>query len=180
MSKRFGRNQKRAMRLQLQQKDNLIEKQVESMQLLKNDLSHANHVINLTADILGEYFVSLPVKTTEVEEIQERYQFCLKRPHHEFNYDRVSMKMNMLEYTLDYLDTYQASTYTDELRSMIHLRYRSINGEVAYGFTDKAWTMLSEHHLVPLKTKFIAEEMAKHLTKERKTKGNSRYNTIWP
>lgn len=180
MGKRFGRNQKRAMRLQLQQKDDLIAKKVESMRLLKNELGHANHVINLTADILGEHFVSLPVKTTEVEEIQERYQYCLKRPHHEFNYDNAAMKMNMLEYTLDYLDTYQASAYTDELRSMIHMRYKSINGKVAYGLTDKAWTMLSEHHLVPLKTKFIAEEMAKLLVKERKAKGNSRYKTVWP
>lgn len=180
MSRRFGRQRQKKLLAQLSQIESQRDKAQQSAKDFRVDLEYANQIIQRTANVLGEYFVSLPVKTTEVEEIQRRYQLDLNRPRHEFNYAHAGMNapLRMLSFTLDYLDTYQASIHTDELRRLVHMRYQSINGQVAYGFTDAAWTMLSEHVLVPLKTKFIAEEMAKLLVKERKAKGNSRYMEI--
>ena len=58
--------------------------------------------------------------------------------------------------------------HADELRGMIHMRYRSISGEVAYSLSDNSWRKLSEAHLVDLLKQQIAPEMAQHLIRERK------------
>ncbi|HRM29217.1 MAG TPA: hypothetical protein PLH48_01610 [Acinetobacter johnsonii] len=120
-----------------------------------------------TADILGEHFASLPVKTKEVEEIRERYEYP-KRQTSRFCFGDSSAAMNFVQHALCYIDTYQADAKIDELSGAMHMRYKSISGNVAYGVSEEAWRRLPEKLLV---TKFVDEislDMAVHLVRERK------------
>ena len=174
MARRFGRNQKRAMRNQIQSQEKLLEQHIEHIEQhikhissLNHDLRQANEVINLTAEVLGEHFATLPVQTAEVEEIRERYEYP-KRQTSRYSFGDSSATMNFVEHALCYIDTYQADARIDELSGAMHMRYKSISGNVAYGVSEEAWRRLPEKLLV---TKFVDEislDMAVHLVRERK------------
>lgn len=167
MSRRFGRNQKRAMRNQIQLQEKLLEQHIEHISSLNHDLRQANEVINLTAEVLGEHFATLPVQTAEVKEIRERYEYP-KRQTSRYSFGDMNPVISAVQYSLCYIDTYQADARIDELSGAMHMRYKSISGNVAYGVSEEAWRRLPEKLLV---TKFVDEislEMAVHLVRERK------------
>lgn len=167
MSRRFGRNQKRAMRNQIQLQEKLVEQHIEHISSLNHDLRQANEVINLTAEVLGEHFATLPVQTAEVKEIRERYEYP-KRQTSRYSFGDMNPVISAIQYSLCYIDTYQADARIDELSGAMHMRYKSISGNVAYGVSEEAWRRLPEKLLV---TKFVDEislDMAVHLVRERK------------
>ncbi len=167
MARRFGRNQKRAMRNKIQNQEKLLEHHIEIISSLNGDVRQANEVINLTAEVLGKHFAALPVQTMEVKEIRERYEYP-KRQTSRFCFGDSSAAMNFVQHALCYIDTYQADAKIDELSGAMHMRYKSISGNVAYGVSEEAWRRLPEKLLV---TKFVDEislDMAVHLVRERK------------
>jgi hypothetical protein len=166
MGKRFGRNQKRAMREQIRQNKQCIDTKNQSILELKRMLNESNTVIERTSQVLGDHFVTLPVKTVAVKEILERFQVSIFQPHRSYAINSAVIQALDLIDIID-IDTYQASLNVDELRGTVHMRYQSINGSVGYGLSEHAWRKLSEAHLIDLLTKQIAPEMAKHLIKNR-------------
>lgn len=163
MGKRFGRNQKRAMREQIRLAELVISIRDKTVSQLEMDLKEANTVIERTSQVLGDHFVTLPIKTVEVEEIIKRYKVSIFQPNR--NYAINSAVMQALD--LLNIDTYRASLRVDELRGTIHMRYQSISGDVGYGLSEHAWRKLSKGHLIELLAKQIAPEMAKHLVENR-------------
>lgn len=166
MSKRFGRNQKRAMRAQIRAAEKIIEIKTQSIKDIRRHLDAANTIIERTSQVLGDHFVTLPVKTREVEEILNRFQVSIFP-------DRAgilrSVKINQaVDYALFYIDTHQASVRFDELQQTIHMRYSCINGDVAYALSPMAWKKLSHAHLENLIAQQVAPEMAKLLTEKMK------------
>ena len=167
MSKRFGRNQKRAMRNKIQNQEKLLEHHIEIISSLNWDIRQANNIVNRTADILGEHFASLPSKTTEVKEILPRYRNFT--PHQSsYTSGPISTAAIFVDNALDYIDTYQAALSIDDLRKTMHMRYISHSGSVGYGLSDTAWRKLSEDQLVCLIKEQIAGDMATHLVRQRK------------
>lgn len=168
MSKRFGRNQKRAMRNKIQNQCKLLEHHIGFIDSLNVDLRHANEIINRTADILGEHFASLPVKTKEVKEIQDRYRYSVRIPSPSYVSHGEMAIRSFVDSTLSYIETHEANMFVDELRHTIHMRYQSLSGCAAYGLSEKAWRSLSEDQLVNLIKEQIAPEMASHLVRQKK------------
>lgn len=163
MSRRFGRNQKRAMRAKIADLENQNELKERKTEDLRNDLRLANTVIERTAQVLGDHFATLPVQTYEVKEMQSRFQVSIFRPNREYHMQRAVMDaLNTVD-----VDVYQASLHVDELRSMIHLRYASESGQVGYGLSQQAWMRLREGQLQEMIEKQIAPEMARLLARGR-------------
>lgn len=170
MSKRFGRNQKRAMRAQIRDHEEAIKIKNQTILELKRILNESNAVIERTSQVLGDHFVTLPVKTREVEEILNRFQVSI------FNWGSCiprsiprSVKINQaVDYALFYIDTHQASVRFNELQQTIHMRYSCINGDVAYALSPMAWKKLSHAHLENLIAQQVAPEMARVLTERMK------------
>lgn len=167
MSRRFGRNQKRAMRNQIQLQEKLLEQHIEHISSLNHDLRQANEVINLTAEVLGEHFATLPVQTAEVKEIRERYEYP-KRQTSRYSFGGMNPVISAVQYSLCYIDTYQADAKVDELSGAVHMRYESISGDVAYGVSEEAWRRLPEEILVNKFAEQIATKMATVLVRAKK------------
>lgn len=163
MSRRFGRNQKRAMRAkiaELEHQNGLKERKTED---LRNDLRLANTVIERTAQVLGDHFATLPVQTREVKEMQNSFQVSIFQPNRSYPIQGAVMHaLSAME-----IDVYQASLHVDELRNMIHLRYASESGQVGYGLSQQAWLRLREGQLQEMIEKQIAPEMARLLARGR-------------
>lgn len=165
MARRFGRNQKRAFRNQLALQEKLLEKHIGIIAERNGELHKANEIINLTAEILGEHFISLPVQTSEVKEIQDHYQFAAKNSSRYWAND---VKLAFVEQALCHLETYQADAHIDELSGAMHMAFNSVSGKVAYAISDMAWRKLSEQQLVGLVQLEVANKMAKKVVQARK------------
>lgn len=166
MSRRFGRNQKRAMRTQIRNLQREVHlRNIKNLDLSRN-LDAANTVVERTYQVLGEHFITLPVKTHEVEDILEHYQVSIFQPV------RSHLIQHKVMESLDLIDieTHELSVRADELRGTVHMRYRSISGDVAYGLSDHAWRKIPEAYLVDLIKNQIAPEMAKILIREQKNR----------
>ena len=173
MSRRFGRNQKRAMRAQiavLEQRVNDFQfhtQQLEALMQIKNQkISELETVTERTAQVLGDHFATLPLKTQELTGIPNLFKVSIFKPHLHRYAEINEAVLDALEYIN--MDTHQTFVRIDELRGMVHMRCRSIGGDVAYALSDQAYRKLSEAHLVDLISQQIAPEMAKQLIRERK------------
>lgn len=162
MSRRFGRNQKRAMRAKIADLEYVSELQNITIARLKMQLNEADTVIERTAQVLGDHFATLPVKTHYVKDMLDRFQISIFEPERSWSMRAAVMRsLTTLE-----IEPYQASLHVDELRSMIHLRYASESGQVGYGLSDQAWKNMRTGHLVELLEKQIASQMATLLVKD--------------
>lgn len=167
MGRRFGRNQKRAMRNKIQAQELLLEKHIDIIAEKNTELRQANEIIKDTAILLGEHFATLPVQTAEVKEIRERYEYSTQRTPNYWNACNTPITA-FVQHALCYIDTHQADAKIDELSGAIHMRYKSISGKVSYGVSMEAWRRLPEEILVKKFAEQIAQDMAIHLVRERK------------
>jgi len=168
MSKRFGRNQKRAMRKQIQELDLQIKRKNHEIGSIKMDLHQANKIVDMTAKVLGHAFISLPVKTTEVEEILSRFEYAGQSPFLNWpgRYGEGPAR-NAVFHSLCYLETYQGDIHADDIRNFVHMRYRSESGAVAYGISNEALNRLPDEQLAELFRNDIAHQMACKLVDHR-------------
>ena len=173
MAKRFGRNQKRKMRLEIESQNSLLAKQAREIKELNRNLSCADNTIKLTAEILGEHFISLPVQNFRVKEIQNLYQYAIK-PAHPERY-LTSRHLEFCHKSLVYLETYQAEASIDKLRQLVHMRYFSQCGKVAYGLPKTVWDKLPAETLEKIIRTDIAQEMAHLLVKHGQEKRGLRF-----
>lgn len=163
MSKRFGRNQKRAMRAKIAGLEFMADLRKQEVAELRDDLRRANTVIERTAQVLGDHFATLPVQSHEVKEMQSSFQVSIFQPNRSHSIqDAVMRALNVVD-----VDVYQASLNVDELRAMIHLRFVSESGQVGYGLSQQAWSRLREGQLQEMIEKQIAPEMARLLARGR-------------
>ena len=166
MSRRFGRNQKRAMRAKMIELERAVELLKLEAEMVRSQLRNANVIIERTAQVLGDHFVTLPLKTQELTGIPNRFKVSIFKPHLHRYAEINEAVLDALEYIN--MDTHQTFVRIDELRGMVHMRCRSIGGDAAYALSDQAYRKLSEAHLVDLISQQIAPEMAKQLIRERK------------
>lgn len=168
MGKRFGRNQKRKMRLQIQEQARLIDRNNLGISSLGSALQQANETINFTAEILGQHFIGLPVKTVEVKELLQRYEYAIHQPVSNLLHASCNPVAGFVDAALGYIETHQGVVYADELRHLVHMRYSSRSGAVGYGLSDHAWRNLTEKQLIKLMQEQVAVDMATLLVRERK------------
>lgn len=168
MSKRFGRNQKRALRQKIQEQEQIIERKSQEIEYLNLNMNEANSIIEYTAYVLGSQFISLPVQTTEVNELLSEFKYMAHPPFGMW-YDRNPQSARSTVFgVLSYMETHQADAWMDNFRDLIHLRYKSKTGEVGYSISGHAWKRLPEDQLIKLIQTDIANEMATKLVRHKK------------
>lgn len=178
MAKRFGRNQKKAMRKQLESlriecNHKMVNMAAQHSNILRNkteEIERLTSTVDLTARILGEHFIALPVKYKDVKELLSYYEYHKQQPRSSALYGNTSRLTSFVDLALGYIEVYQAETHIDELSSAMHMRYSSRSGRVGYGLSQDVWCKLSDDQLIKLLQEQIAVDMAKLLVQERRNR----------
>lgn len=166
--KRFGRNQKRAMRAQVDALAANLAAAKETEALLRYNMRTNQDAVEATAAILGRHFAGLSPEAWQVDQIRDVYQMPPHRPAADFDPHVCAGELVMMD--LIYLETNEAQLQLNEISDAIHMRYKTPMGDVAYALSAKAWMMMPDRELVERLRHEIALDMARLLVKFRNSK----------
>lgn len=161
MSKRFGRNQKRALVAQLNDAQALARTQqlikLEALAKLKQARERINEledVIEFTREVLGEFFVTLPVKLIPLKTGVDCYRVPMRKPMRLPPLDEMGdcaalatqvMRFEELEaLRVDIPATFAA------LRGMLHAEFRNGAGMLAYAFSVNSFRGMSRKRVAAM------------------------------
>lgn len=166
MSKRFGRNQKRKMRESLAAQ----EKQLNNLQKDLDNTRKMNRMerecLEMTCDLLGEYFPTLMPKTRDVPHGSfsvPSYGSFISTPY------EMQERILKMELTLHRMESIEYSVEVDKLREMLYLRvYTPNGGSVAYNWQFRKlpshiMERILERDLVPM----LVQEIKRGLNGEK-------------
>lgn len=169
MSKRFGRNQKRRMQHEIDCLTNHQENLQRSIYMadglareIRRELDDTRRTIRQVAYVLGETFIGLPVKSTHIERLMDRYRIAKHDAMHSFEraISEPRIAMEMTHVMTEALQGNRLEFARDQLRNMTHMRYVTPRGEWEYAISEDAWRTAPSKELELLLIKDIAEQMA--------------------
>lgn len=150
MSKRFGRNQKRAMVAQLEEKASAIgalqemaagnRRQIQSMH---DHVFQLEDAIRHTRDVLGEFFITLPPMTKELQQGVDALDIPISKPRD--YYDRMPFgSCAELHHQVARFESLEAIRHDiqqdfEDLRGMMHIRFRTGAGLMSYAFNERSF-----------------------------------------
>ena len=138
MSKRFGRNQKRAMRADLSNARASLERKEKELAATRQSVRPMRDALDDVARVLGKHFIGLPTVEHYVNELQDRYRMPRATPADFLPLsDNHDMAM-LVSIAMDYLEVGRMRSVVDELRGQIHVRFRLPDGELSYGISMSA------------------------------------------
>lgn len=165
MSRRFGRNQRRKMREQLELLQDgyntcgrILDDRERKIKRQQAAYAELERVIQLTRRVLGNYFSTLPVQSTPCHHLpdDEYARFSLTPSSPDFLNDAQALNMMLRSVELAVL---RGDTTFDALRQQAHIRFVSRAGEVAYAFTAGAFNHCPPEYVIET----LSREMANHL-----------------
>lgn len=161
MSKRFGRNQRRTMRAELES----TRATVDAMQL-QRDRVIANQrpmrdTINRVASVLGKNFYGLPAVHHQVERIRDAYQAHNMAPSTALGLLDDAMAMSLVNHAVTQLTTHQARAARDALTGMVHVYLESRDDKTAYAISDSALGLATPEDLAYHVAPMIADAMTR-------------------
>lgn len=143
MSKRFGRNQRRKMREEIAD----LKVEVDQCERLLSELAMYRDVANRTAEVLGNYFISLPAETMGVNRIPYYFNFpnpLPAMPVRPWEYPAQMMEsLNYIESTI-----MAGETTFDNLRGQMHIKFSSNCGQVAYAVSRNAFSNMQTGYAI--------------------------------
>lgn len=160
MSNRFGRNQKRAMKLQIENASAALQMERGITRTMRQRLDEQASVIRLVADVLGPNFVGLPPEEMRVESGMQEIQVIKREsmPVRAYSDDQV---MRAVHSSVLRLEMHALSADVDRLRGDIHFRYISRSGQVGYAISRETWASLPESARFEIAHREIARDMAR-------------------
>lgn len=183
MARRFGRNQKRAMRNQMEQQRidfnnrmlNVTIQNNELLRLQREQIKELTQIVDLTSEILGNHFIALPPETKEVRELHDHYNFHVRPHHNSWDYKDTTNLTNYVHKGLVQLETFTADLQIDDLRRMMHMRYSSAKTHVAYGVSEDVFIRMPVERLEDILLKEIALSLSRKIATAR-----SKYKNKFP
>lgn len=161
MSKRFGRNQKRAMRTKIAEFKSELDFERGQSRRLRDKVAETDRSIRRIAEILGENFIGLPPQYLEIRNpdeptgISKRQSISVWAPDSEVERAVVHSVIN--------LQHSRFSGVLDKLRGDIHFRYRAPTGEVGYSISLESWQRMSSSMRYDTAVHEISRSMAEFL-----------------
>ena len=164
MSKRFGRNQKRRMRQEIQA---LGERRTQDRRTIDNLRTRAEdhrRFLEYILDIVGQDSILNPeprmVDATEID----RGSKVIYR-----NYPQFHVNDSNLDTVRDYAShTLRTRVILDRMRGSLHFLASMRNGDVAYALTNEAIATMSTQRLTAVLHEHIARQLARQLALELK------------
>lgn len=179
MSKRFGRNQKRALVAQLEQKEidigllrrmgesarTAIRQKEKDLRGMTINLETAIEAIQEARTILGEYFAGLPPTVLEVANIPK----FVTLPRRVLLSDVSGCADEFVQTArmVERLEAVEGGAWADDLTGKMHVQFKTPLGDVAYGFNHRTFMGEPKHRVV----RFLADQMANHLWHSAQARG---------
>lgn len=168
MGKRFGRNQKRKLKSemedlkqQLQGYKFALKSHNEFLRLEKQKNEVLTETVNLTAEVLGKNFIALPAKDAISPYASAADTLRVTLPDREqHRYSQPLKIANTVKDCIAELELHKAQACFDDLYKMVHMRYHSPEGEVRYSMSRMSWENLSNDALFNILQKEISRSMA--------------------
>jgi hypothetical protein len=161
MSKRFGRNQKRKLMMQLEMQSIGVEMHLALVAEQRATIGMLRTTISDVAHILGPNFVGLPAVSRAVSELRDRYRMP------------TNMRMSDVMATLDDrdasslmtmavfdLENHRADGVLDQLRDCVHINLVHGSGKACYSISREALRRVDADQLARHYAPMIAREMA--------------------
>lgn len=151
MSKRFGRNQKRKMRESLAAQEKQLNNLQRDLDYSRNQNRMERECLEMTRDLLGDYFPTLMPKTRDVNHLPLE---MLASPGYQMDY--MPNNAYNLTATVHALHGIEYSAEIDKLREMMYIRvYTPNGGTVAYNWQFRklpshVMERILERDLVPM------------------------------
>lgn len=166
MSRRFGRNQKRAMRSALEKMDRQLCKQIDVVSSLRNQMQNNEEALRLVASILGNDFVGLEPRTLHVDRLDRQHYQPPRMPLERLMdlagpgelADAVACSVLEIEPNLA-----RVAYYEEQIR----FEFVTPGGDVTYGMSRQAWERMPSADQERMLRGEIAASMANHLIKSK-------------
>lgn len=170
MSRRFGRNQKRSMREQIEfnaktaanLSDALLMEQ-SLMVHLREKIDEANDILGDVARILGRNFAGLKPEVREIDPQQREYPYRMHPPmptdFARYNSDAVPELVSFQLYELEHV---YPQIVRDRLREDVHIHLQTPDGRKSYAVSGSAWLQMKMDRRKMFKefAPMIADELA--------------------
>jgi hypothetical protein len=161
MSKRFGRNQRRAMR-------EAMDSQSEQLAFMQRQRDGAianqrqmREALNRVARVLGPHFFGLPAVRQVVGRIEREYRIPQAQV---LNFLQPNDMAGLVEHSVTVLQSMEMRGTVDKLRGAVHMRLYSQAGDVAYGISDSALACATIDDLTPEIAHILAAELRRLVT----------------
>ena len=168
MGKRFGRNQKRklkseieTLKQQLQGCKFALQSQNKFLKIEKEKSASLEDTVDRVAKVLGQNFIALPAedRIEKYAGVIERTKILLAdRSTPDYSYQQ--LLPTVVNECVAELELHKAQACFDDLYNMVHMRYHSPEGEVRYSMSRMAWENLSDDALLNILHKEISRSMA--------------------
>ena len=164
MSRRFGRNQKRAMRSALAEFGKQLEYTQNTVSSLRQQMHTNEMCLRLVARVLGDDFVALEPRTVHVDSLERPfYQAPRMDPQRLLNYLQPGELADAVAYSVLDIEPNRAKVAYYEQQVRFH--FHTPTGETTYGMSRQAWDRMPADAKEHMLRGEIAESMAQHLTK---------------
>ena len=166
MSKRFGRNQKRRLKREIENLENSLHTHVDSAKWMRDRLNVCEDTIRLTAEVLGKHFCTLPPKTIAslgldnllVYRMSKRVEF----PTAMYEADNLKNLACSVQNAVHELDMYAVEMRTYQVRDMVHVRINGPRDErYAYALSGEMKHRYPKQRLIEQVSRELAELMVR-------------------
>jgi hypothetical protein len=181
VSKRFGRNQKRAMRAEIalnyqalvlatRKAGDLADDNYELNRQIRNARAHAYQLetaIADTRDVLGEFFVTLPPVTKPLREGVDVLNLAHSQPRDRYDrmlYGACAEVMDMVQRfeSLEAIRTDIQEQFGD-VRGMMHIRFKTAAGLMSYAFSPNSFKGMNRDRAASI----IADGLRRYMLENR-------------
>ena len=164
MSKRFGRNQKRRMRQEIQAIETLRTRDLRAIHNLQEMVEGHRRFLEYALELVGQDCILNPEpRIVETSGYGDQTRVPVYREPLNIWHDRAVAKV---ESTL--VRALNTRVVKNSLRPAMHFRARLRGGEVAYALTDEAIATMSTQQLKAVLHQHIARQLAHQLSLELK------------
>lgn len=173
MSKRFGRNQKRALRLANNELAEMVARGKDREAELLRAMADNQHTVEMVAQILGENFAGLPPKTVVVDEIHSPMLMPNRAQRFMTTPPDLSRHVTAAEYVHDQLMLLVRGdgARRSHLEMATHFRFETPAGALAYAMSDDAYRHMPDAWFLDILPKEIARDVAMEIVKIRNRGG---------
>jgi len=167
MSRRFGRNQKRAMRSALEEFGAQIGKQLDTISSLHQQMYTNEQALRLVARVLGDDFVALHPRTVHVASLDRPYYPFPPRSNVDdfIDFALPGELASAVAYSVLEIEPNRSKVVYYEEQMRFH--FVTPAGDVAYGMTRQAWDRMPLDAQERMLRGEIAASMAQHLLKSK-------------